>query len=118
MKTPVLINTLLLAWMTTSASAGDNDGAVLDIADRSQVFIDKRFLQEKQNVRIVVCPPVKTNEKCLIGEGMNVLRGYGNIMAVDGTFRGFDALSKDGSQWRRVKKGTKPEPDDIAGVVS
>lgn len=109
---------LASAWITNSAPAADNQGAVLEIADRNQIFIDRRFLQEKQNVRIVVCPPVKTNEKCIVGEGMNVLRGYGNVMAVDGTFRGFDALSKDGSRWRRVKKGTKPEPDDIVGYIN
>ena len=109
---------LASAWLTNSAPARDNHGTVLDIADRNQIFIDKRFLQEKQNVRIIVCPPVKTNEKCLVGEGMKVLRGYGNVMAVDGTFRGFDALSKDGTQWRRVKKGTKPEPDDTVGYVN
>jgi hypothetical protein len=118
MRKPIFIHTLLLALATTSAPARDQHGVVLDIADRNQIFIDERFLLEKQNVRIVVCPPEKTREKCLIGKGMKVLRGYGNIMAVDGVFRGFDALSKDGSHWRRVRKGTQPEPDDIVGYVN
>jgi len=104
-------------WTSESLSAGDNDGAVLDIADRNQVFIDGRFLQRKEKVRIVVCPPIKTNEKCLVGRSWKDLQGYGNIMAVDHTFRGFNALSKDGVHWRRVKKGTKPEPDDVVGYI-
>ena len=58
MRTPILICTLLLAWITNSAPARDNHGTVLDIADRNQIFIDERFLLEKQNVNIVVCPPV------------------------------------------------------------
>ena len=80
MRKPIFIHTLLLALATTSAPARDQHGVVLDIADRNQIFIDERFLLEKQNVRIVVCPPEKTREKCLIGKGMKVLRGYGNIM--------------------------------------
>jgi len=91
---------------------------VLDIGGRNQVFIDGRYLHKKHNVRIVVCPPTKTNEKCLVGQGMKVLRGYGNVMVVDGVFRGFTALSKDGTNFRRVEKGTSPEPDDIVGYVN
>ena len=91
---------------------------MFDIGNHTQVFIDGRYLHEKHNVRIVVCPPTKTNEKCLVGQGMKVLRGYGNVMAVDGVFRGFDALSKDGTSFRRVEKGAPPEPDDIVGYVN
>ena len=118
MRNPIFICALLWAVATNAAPARDPHGGVLDIADRNQVFIDGRFLQEQRNVRIVVCPPAKTREKCLVGQGMKVLRGYGNIMAVDGVFRGFDALSKDGSQWRRVKKGTQPETDDVVGYIN
>lgn len=66
--------------------------------NRNQVFIAERFLRENQNVRIVVWPLVKTQEKCLNGQSKKVLRVDGNILAVDGMFRGFDALSKDSSQ--------------------
>lgn len=83
----------------------------IDIGRRKQVFIDGRYLQDNENCRIVVCPPKKTGETCLIGE----LRGYGNIMPVDGAFCGFDALSKDGRHWRRVEHGTRPESDDVVG---
>jgi hypothetical protein len=121
------LKSCLLRGLSVLGSAGMTVGlfaatevqpAAIDIGDRNQVFIDGRYLHEKQNVCIVVCPPVKTNEKCLVGQGMKVLRGYGNIMAVDGIYRGFDALSKDGAQFRRVKKGTPPEPDDIVGYVN
>jgi len=107
------------AWVPGAARARDDrqDGA-FDIGNRNQVFVDGRYLQQKHNVRIVVCPPTKTNEKCLSGRSKKELRGYGNIMPVDGTFRGFDALSKDGSHWRRVEKGTKPDPDDVVGYLN
>ena len=109
----------MLAGVKTPNSvwARDNHRTVLDVADRNQIFIDERFLQEKQNVRIVVCPPTKTNEKCLVGRSWTDRQGYGNIMAVDQTFRGFDALSKDGVHWRQVKKGTEAEPSDVVGYI-
>ena len=114
-----LVTLFTAAGMSVGLPAAPNAlPATIDVGDRNQVFIDGRYLHEKQNVRIVVCPPAKTNEKCLVGEGMKVLRGYGNIMSVDGEFRGFDALSKDGAQFRRVKKGTLPETDDIVGYVN
>ena len=84
----------------------------IDIADRNQVFLDGRFLDRAEGVRIVVCRPTKTNEKCLVGR----LGGYSSIMEPDGVFRGFYALTKDGVHWRRVAGGTLPEPDDILGL--
>ena len=105
-------------WTTDSGLASEPQDAVLEIADRNQIFIDERFLQKQQNVRIIVCRPQKTNEKCLASRSRTNLRGYGNIMAVDGVFRGFDALSKDGSHWRHVQKGTRPESDDVVGYVN
>ena len=48
----------------------------IDIADRNQVFLAGRFLDRAENVRIVVCRPTKTNEKCLVGR----LGGYSLIM--------------------------------------
>ena len=84
----------------------------IDIADRNQVFLDGRFLDRAENVRIVVCRPKKTNEKCLVGR----LGGYSSIMEPDGVFRGFVALTKDGVHWRRVPGGTLPESDDILGL--
>ncbi len=90
----------------------------VEIGDRRQVFIDGRYLAKKQGVRIVVCPPRKTGEKCLSSASRHDggwLRGYGNVMEVDGTFKGYDALSKDGAHFRRMERGTPPEPDDIVG---
>ncbi len=84
------------------------------IGDRNQVFIDGRYLAQRQNARIVVCPPKKTNETCLVGG----LRGYETILPVDGVFKGFHALSKDGASWRRVTPGDEPEADDLVGLYN
>ena len=92
--------------------AADEAAKPIDIGDRNQVFIDGRDLAATRNVRIVACPPRKTYERCLTG-----VHPYGTILPVDGVFRGFDALSKDGTHWREVAPGTKPESDDLVGLV-
>ena len=84
----------------------------LDIGNRNQVFIDGRFLAAARGVRIVVCRPTKTNEKCLVGR----LGGYSSVIKPDGVYRWYNALTKDGVHWRRVSGWTTPEPDDILGV--
>lgn len=96
---------LNLLWMAPIAPSAE----VLDIGGRNQIFIDGRFLERASNVRIVVCPAKKTNEKCLHGN----LGGYSSMMEPDGVFRGFSALTKDGVHWRR---GAVPETDDILGL--
>ena len=98
----------LLGW---SRLAGGQD--VLDVGDRNQVFIDGRYLGSPENVRVVVCRPVKTNEKCLVGH----LGGYSNLVEPDGVFRWYNALTKDGIHWRRVSGWTTPDPDDILGIL-
>ena len=100
---------LNLLWLTPSAAAA---AEVLDVGERNQIFIDQRFLDRASNVRIVVCTPKKTNEKCLHGN----LGGYSSLMEPDGVFRGFSALTKDGVHWRRVASGAVPETDDILGL--
>ena len=84
---------------------------VVDIADRNQVFIDGRYVQDAQGVTLRVCPPKKTDEICIKGR----LGGYSQIMEPDGVFRGFKYLTKDGVNWRSAP-GELPEPDDILGV--
>lgn len=104
-----------VACMLGPARADDSQkGRAIDIGDRNQVFIDGRYLAQRQNVRIVVCPPKKTNEKCLVGG----LRGYETILPVDGVFKGYHALSKNGATWRRVKPGDEPEADDLVGLYN
>ena len=100
-----------LSTPAQEATQPRRDGMV-EIADRNQVFIDGRFLASKKNVRIAVCPPVKTNEVCVRGR----LGGYSSIMEPDGLFRWYHALTKDGTHWRRVSGWTTPEPDDILGA--
>jgi hypothetical protein len=87
-------------------------GAVLDIGDRNQVFIDGRFVQDAQGVELKVCPPKKTGEHCWRGK----TGAYAQIMEPDGVYRGFYALTKDGRNWRRAKHGALPAKDDILGV--
>ena len=84
----------------------------MEIADRNQVFIDGRYLASKRGVRIVVCPPVKTNEVCVRGR----IGGYSSIIEPDGVYKWYHALTKDGTTWRRVSGWTTPEPDDILGA--
>jgi hypothetical protein len=101
----------LLAAVVEVRGASDDPAKPIDIGDRNQVFIDGRYLAAARDVRIVVCPPRKTYERCLIG-----LHPYDTILPVDGTFRGFHALSKDGVHWRRVEPGTPAESDDLLGL--
>ena len=103
-----ILATVLSACLPIATEAAE----IIDIGDRNQVFIDGRYLAATHSARIVACPPRKTNERCLSGGG---LQAYGTILPVDGTFRGFNALSKDGANWRRVAYGTVPEPDDLVG---
>ena len=103
--------TVLASLVTASAAPP------IDIGDRNQVFIDGRFLDKQKNVRIVVCPPVKTYEQNL-KTNQFPKPPYGTIMAPDGKFRGFNALTKDGTHWRVVEPGTPPEPDDILGYIN
>ena len=97
-----------LCLLATVLSAGgpiaSEAAEIIDIGDRNQIFIDGRYLAATRNARIVACPPRKTYERCLSGW----LRAYETILPVDGTFRGFHALSKDGVNWRRVTPGPRP----------
>jgi len=85
----------------------------MDIGGRNQVFIDGRFLEDADGVRICVCPPIKTNEKCLVGH----LGGYSSLVEPHEGFRWYTALTKDGVHWRRVSGFGPPEPDDILGIL-
>ncbi len=102
----------LLIVSCTQSGVAQQVGEVVDIGNRSQVFIDGRYLESTEGCRIVVCPPQKTYERCLKG----LRHVYVRILPVDGTFRGFNALTKDGANWRRVYSGTAPEPDDLLGL--
>ncbi len=119
-----LMTGLLIVSCIQSAGA-QQEGEVVDIGNRSQIFIDGRYLESAENVRIVACLPRKTQERCLASKPYWVavkrggwLHAYATILPVDGTFRGFDALTKDGANWRRVDRGTAPEPDDLLGLYN
>jgi hypothetical protein len=94
------------AW----SQAGDD---AVNVNDRNQIFIDGRYMGDSRGVRIVVCPPLKTNEVCLRA----VPSAYSSLIKPDGVFRWYHALSKDGIHWRRVSGFTTPDPDDILGVL-
>jgi len=89
------------------------DRAPIDVGDRNQVFIDGRYLAKSDGVRIIVCPPRKTNEKCLVGN----LGGYSSLVKAVPAFRWYSALTKDGIHWRRVSGFKQPESDDVLGVL-
>ena len=105
----VVVGLLLCTFPILTAPPGPTTH---DIGSRNQVFIDGRYLDSATNVRISVNQPVKTFDKCLVGN----LRGYDTVLPVDGTFKGYHALTKDGVYWRRVRPGTPPEADDILGL--
>lgn len=111
MPNPLLIVGLLLIPLLCAGVEGAE--APLDIGDRNQVFIDGRFLTETENVRIVTCPPVKTNEVSLKGK----LGGYSSLITPRKDFRWYSALSKDGIHWRRTSGFQAPEDDDILGIL-
>jgi len=114
-KTRSIIISLCLLATVFSACGSIAVGAAeaIDIGDRNQIFIDGRYLDSAQNVKIEVCKPIKTNHKCLVGS----LGGYSSIIKPDGKFRMWNALTKDGVTWRRVSGATQPEPDDILGAI-
>ena len=103
---------LVMVGCTHTGIAQEGD-EVVDIGDRNQVFIDGRYMDSTEGCRIVVCPPRKTYEKCMVGA---IGKPYFTLFEVDGVFRGFHALTKDGIHWRRVAVGTAPDVDDILGA--
>lgn len=91
------------------------ENSIIQIINRNQVFIDGRYLESAQKVRIAACPPRRIERTDLEGD----FSGYGTIIPPVGSwkgFRGFDALSKDGIHWRRVSPGNQSESDDILGA--
>lgn len=85
----------------------------LPITDQPQLFLDGRFLAHSKRTRIVPQRPTKTNERCLT----RCATAYATLLEPDGHFRGLDALTKDGSEWREVSRGTAPEEDDLLGLI-
>ncbi len=83
------------------------------INDDPQLFLDGRFLAESTRTRIVPQRPTKTNEHCLT----RCATAYVTLLEPDGRFHGFDALTKDGSEWREVSRGTAPEEEDLLGLI-
>ena len=111
LKASALIMLALLFAGTVCQTVNAASDDVVDIADRNQVFIDGRYVQNANRVTLRVCPPKKTGEICIKGS----IGGYSQIMEPDGVFRGFSYLTKDGIHWRSAS-GELPEPDDILGV--
>ena len=90
---------------------------MLDIGTRNQVFIDGRFLAERENVDIVVQQPLKTGERNIVSgkythiggtrershpptlEGEHEIWVYSQVMENDGVFKGFECVSKNGTDW-------------------
>ncbi|MBN2295063.1 MAG: hypothetical protein JXM70_21725 [Pirellulales bacterium] len=97
-----------MSCLSTAASA-----ETIDIGDRNQIFIDGRYLESLKNVRIEVCRPIKTNEKCLVGN----LGGYSSIVEPNEKFLWYNALTKDGMNWRRWGGGKPAETDDVLGAI-
>jgi len=108
---------LRLAWLPgillAFGGVGHAVGEPINIGNRNQVFVDGRYLESSENVRIVTCPPVKTGEVCLKGK----LGGYSTLVKPRQDFLWYSALSKDGIHWRRVSGFGPPEPDDILGIL-
>jgi hypothetical protein len=89
------------------------ESSVLEVGDRNQVFLDNRFFESARGVRIVVCEPTKTNEKCLVGN----LGGYSSLVTPRADFLWYSALTKDGTHWRRTSGFGPPQADDILGIL-
>lgn len=110
-------------WLWTSGALA----APLDIGDRRQVFLDRTFLAESENVEIVVHPPRKSGELNIKPERPWEQGGIGPYSSVlfDGRtyhmwYHAMDtvhwdtgytngsicyATSKDGIHWERVRAG-------------
>ena len=113
-----------LAYLTLSLlmapPAWGESASALDIGDRRQVFIDHRFLESSQGVRLRVHPPRKTGELTIAQEHPWESRRvglYGTVLKVGETYHmwyeslaNFDRdeeghhtlkLERDRSDWRR-----------------
>ena len=113
-----------LAYLTLSLlmapPAWGESASALDIGDRRQVFIDHRFLESSQGVRLRVHPPRKTGEMTIAQEHPWESRRvglYGTVLKVGETYHmwyeslsNFDRdeaghhtlkLERDRSDWRR-----------------
>ena len=100
--------------------AGGGSASPLDVGDRRQVFIDHRFLESSQGVRLRVHPPRKTGEFTIAQEHPWESRRvglYGTVLKVGETYHmwyeslaNFDRdeagghtlkVERDRSEWRR-----------------
>ena len=101
----------------------------MDIGMQNQIFIDGRFLTEKDQVRIVVQRPVKTGEQNIVsgvytiipeqpvqlqdGPGLWV---YAQVLENDGVFMGFSFVSQDGVSWQEATPARLEEEDFAYGL--
>ncbi len=112
--------TTLTLFLLMAPPAWGESASALDIGDRRQVFIDHRFLESSQGVRLRVHPPRKTGEMTIAQEHPWESRRvglYGTVLKVGETHHmwyeslaNFDRdekghhtlmLERDRSDWRR-----------------
>ena len=110
----------LTLFLLMAPPAWGESASALDIGDRRQVFIDHRFLESSQGVRLRVHPPRKTGEMTIAQEHPWESRRvglYGTVLKVGETYHmwyeslaNFDRdekghhtlkLERDRSDWRR-----------------
>jgi len=90
----------LPGWMQEPKEQGMEP---LQVGDRKQLFIDDRFLAEQKDVRLVMCRPVQTGERCIVPdrpwEGHRVC-AYNSVAEDGGTLKmWYDAIDNEGGRW-------------------
>ena len=101
----------------------------MDIGIQNQIFIDGRFLAEKDQVRIVVQRPLKTGEQNIISGVYTIIPEqphqlqdgpefwvYAQVLENDGVFKGFSFLSQDGVSWQEATPARLKEGDFAYGL--
>lgn len=82
---------------------------VIDVSDRRQLFIDKRFVAEAKGVSFQLHPPRKTGETVIPSEYPFLLGGYSSVVEHEGIYHLYYiagtaicyARSREGIHWER-----------------
>lgn len=95
--------TLLLAVPMISVVASVQAAEPIDVGSRKQLFIDRKFIEHSEGVRLTMNPPRKTGERNIVPDKPwenHRVGGYTTVMEDEGVYKMYyDAISTDGSRW-------------------
>lgn len=117
----IVLTTIFSFVHTYSAEA-----QIIEIGNRRQLFIDNKFVLNKNNTELRVHKPQKTGDIIITSDSVWILGGYGCVFEKDGIYHmwypvsrslGY-ACSTDGIHWRRpsfnfTTSDAVPKPNNI-----